>query len=71
MKSLPLELRMWRVTWSLSQQKAADTIGVSLTTYSRWERGVTAPEDEYLEAVRHCLAHRPPGWVRVDDGVPF
>jgi transcriptional regulator with XRE-family HTH domain len=70
MKNLPLDLRIWRATYGMSQRKAADTIGVHVNTYSRWERGVTVPEDEYLEAVRHCLAHLPPGWQRVDDGAP-
>lgn len=66
MKNLPLDLRIWRATYRMSQAKAAATIGVSLTTYSRWERGLTVPEEDYLEAVRTCLAHPAPGWVRVD-----
>jgi transcriptional regulator with XRE-family HTH domain len=36
---------VWRVTLRLTQQQAADIAGVSLTTWSRWERGLTEPAE--------------------------
>jgi DNA-binding transcriptional regulator YiaG len=71
MDSLPVDLRIWRAANRLSQEKAAQLIGVSLTTFSRWERGVTAPGDDNRELVREVLAKPAsalPGW---SGEVPF
>lgn len=36
----PDQLKLWRVeTMRLTQQQAADTLGVRLNTYQSWERG--------------------------------
>jgi transcriptional regulator with XRE-family HTH domain len=34
----------WRVNRRLTQYRAAAIAGVSLTTWSRWERGLTEPD---------------------------
>lgn len=71
MDSLPIDLRIWRVANRLSQERAARLVGVSLTTWSRWERGETAPAPVHQELVRYAIAgpaSRLPGWT---GEVPF
>jgi DNA-binding XRE family transcriptional regulator len=34
----------WRHKWRLTQWKASGIAGVSLTTWSRWERGQSEPD---------------------------
>jgi DNA-binding transcriptional regulator YiaG len=64
MNTLPLELRIWRATYGLDQERAARHVGVHLNTWSRWERGVTEPDVTQLELVRELIAQPPPGWPR-------
>ena len=40
------DLRDWRLSLDISQREAADKLGISLTTYSRLERGVRAVKGE-------------------------
>ncbi len=44
-----LQLKAWRVLMDLSQEGAAELLGVSKTTYQSWERGRTFREGRPLE----------------------
>jgi hypothetical protein len=41
----------WRHRWRLTQWKASGWANVSLTTWSRWERGLTEPSAEEARRV--------------------
>ena len=41
-----LLLKIERVKKNLTQEAAAEKIGVDIRTYGRWERGETEPEEE-------------------------
>jgi transcriptional regulator with XRE-family HTH domain len=45
----------WRVSRRLSQWRAAAIAGVSLTSWSRWERGETEPHPEMARRVLQDL----------------
>lgn len=58
------DIRIWRLTYRMSQAQAADLANVSLTTWSRWERGVTYPEEDHYNTVRWLIAQPPPSYFR-------
>jgi hypothetical protein len=60
------DIRIWRLTYRLRQQDAAELANVSLTTWSRWERDVTYPGEDDYNSVRWLIAQPPPGYVRPD-----
>jgi transcriptional regulator with XRE-family HTH domain len=64
MTSLADDIYTWRVTFRLSQEEAARLAGVSLATWSRWERGITAPGPVDYATLRWLIAQPPAGWVR-------
>jgi transcriptional regulator with XRE-family HTH domain len=41
----------FRTRLRMTQKQAADAVGVSLATWSRWERGETTPAGDRLGAV--------------------
>lgn len=49
------KLRQRRVELGLSQEAAAHKIGASLTTYSRWERGLNQPGPMNAQAIARAL----------------
>ena len=53
------DMRIWRATWRVSQQEAADICGVSLKSWQRWELGKSRPKEEHFETIRWVIA-RPP-----------
>lgn len=59
MKSLPTLLYRWRVLNRLSQRDAADVFNVHLSTFSRWERGVSVPNETQISAIDYYLMHDP------------
>lgn len=59
MKILPVDMRIWRATYDLSQQRAADWAGISCTSWKRFERGTHEPSDETAEVLRYVLAKPP------------
>ena len=48
-----LEIR--RVTLDLTQEQAADLIGVPIGTYGRWERGNNKPIKVYEKAIAEAF----------------
>jgi transcriptional regulator with XRE-family HTH domain len=47
----------WRVRHRLTQERAAGIVGVSLTTWSRWERGQTEPQLDMARAAHEAMAY--------------
>jgi transcriptional regulator with XRE-family HTH domain len=47
----------WRVNRRLSQERAAAIVGVSLTSWSRWERGVTEPPVDLARAAVEAMRY--------------
>ena len=47
-----MKLRDWRKRDGITQAQAANRIGVSVTTISRWEAGEVVPRQQQLAAVR-------------------
>lgn len=58
--SLGSQLRAWRVAEELSQEAAAQRIGVTQAAWSKWELDQRVPDD-----VRHLL------WLEVHAGLPL
>lgn len=52
---LPQVLRAVRLLRRMTQEEAADAMGVSLRAYTRWERGRMEPRGLNLRAVRRWL----------------
>jgi transcriptional regulator with XRE-family HTH domain len=59
MSSLPRLLYLWRAYNRLSQREAADVLNVHLTTWSRWERGITRPNQEQISTLDYYTMHDP------------
>lgn len=47
-----MKLRDWRKRECMTQAQAANRIGVSVTTISRWEAGEVVPRQQQLAAIR-------------------
>lgn len=58
------DIRVWRLTYRLTQQDAADMVNVSLKTWARWERGETRPSEDHYNDLRWLIAQSPDGWGR-------
>ncbi|MDQ0466753.1 DNA-binding XRE family transcriptional regulator [Caulobacter ginsengisoli] len=56
---LGVSLRRWRVLNRIKQADAAERLGVSQTTISRWETGARAPEGREARRLITLLAARP------------
>jgi transcriptional regulator with XRE-family HTH domain len=62
MASVPEQLYQWRHKYRLNQAEAAALADVSLTTYSRWERGVTTPSGKKWRELQDLMRRdRVPG----------
>jgi transcriptional regulator with XRE-family HTH domain len=51
-------LKIWRLLHQLKQMRAAELLGVSQTTVSRWENGLLSPSGAEAAAIRRMLAAR-------------
>lgn len=49
------ELRKKREEKSLTQTEVAVAVGVSLTAYQLWERGVASPKPENMDKLKKVL----------------
>lgn len=47
-----MKLKDWRKRENLTQAWAAEWIGVSVTTISRWESGKVVPRQQQMAAIR-------------------
>lgn len=47
-----MKLKDWRKRECMTQAQAANRIGVSVTTISRWEAGEVVPRQQQLAAIR-------------------
>lgn len=52
-------LREWRIFRTLTQEQAAERIGVDQSTLSRIERGVTPWDEDFLEAAAYAYVCEP------------
>lgn len=68
MDSLPVRMRVWRAAYGLTQQKAADRLGCSLTSWSRWERGETEPIGYWWMDLDRMIDIPPWQWIDIYDG---
>lgn len=48
-------LKEKRKALKMTQTEMAIAVGVSLTTYQLWERGVSTPNDENMESLKKVL----------------
>lgn len=64
MRSLALDMRIWRSVYRLSQQAAADHLNVSVKTWQRWEREECRPTEDHHADLNWLIAQPPPGWLR-------
>lgn len=60
----PADLRAWRAAMFLTQQQAAEALGVSLRTVKSWEAGFAAPP-AFLALACAALAAGLRSWVVV------
>lgn len=51
----PEELRAWRTSLNISQTKAAEKFGVTLSQYWKWESG-NAPVPKTVEIILNLLS---------------
>jgi transcriptional regulator with XRE-family HTH domain len=58
------DLYTWRAVYRLTQEDAAQLLGVSIRTIGRWERDEQRPTEDHYNTVRWVIAQPPPGWVR-------
>lgn len=56
--ALGQSLRRWRVLRRVKQSHAAELLGVSQATISRWESGTQAPDDDEQQVLRRLMAAR-------------
>jgi len=61
-KSLPALLVRFRRRYGLTQEAAAEGLGVSVKTLRNWEQGVNRPRGVGLLALQASL-RSPPGWL--------
>lgn len=47
-----MKLKDWRKRDGITQAQAANRIGVSVTTISRWEAGEVVPRQQQMAAIR-------------------
>jgi hypothetical protein len=64
MNSLPLDMRIWRATYRLTQVQAADEASVSLSSWKRYEQGAHTPHPDWQERVRYTISRPPYLWRR-------
>lgn len=57
-RHLGRSLRSWRALRRIKQQAAAQWLGVSQSTLSRWENGLAAPDDDEARRLRQLLSAR-------------
>lgn len=57
------DIHIWRRTYRMTQQEAADEVNVSLKTWQRWERGETYPGEDHYNSLRWIIAQPPAGWL--------
>jgi len=55
MARLADDLYTWRVLNHMTQLDAAGWAGVSLTTWSRWERGLTEPGEDHYNTLQWLI----------------
>ncbi|MFI4976501.1 MAG: helix-turn-helix transcriptional regulator [Caulobacterales bacterium] len=58
-RDLGRSLRTWRLLRRVKQQHAAELVGVSQSTISRWENGAQRPSDEQAARLADLLAAKP------------
>jgi transcriptional regulator with XRE-family HTH domain len=63
------DIRVWRLTYRLSQEDAGAIAGVSGKTWGRWEREQTHPREDHYNTLRYIVA-RPPYGVEPDSELP-
>lgn len=56
------DIYSWRRVYRLTQQDAAELVGVSTRTWGRWERGECHPAEEHYNTIRWTIAQPPPSW---------
>jgi DNA-binding transcriptional regulator YiaG len=62
MRSLAMDMLIWRKTYRIDQATAAQIVGVTANTWSRWEREVTRPEEDHYNTVNWLIGQPPPWW---------
>jgi transcriptional regulator with XRE-family HTH domain len=62
------DLRLWRHAYWLTQAEAAERLGISLTTYSRWERAGYMPPLSEERRVRSLMDAMDAGAAREREG---
>ena len=58
MEDVPTTLRVLRAQLRWKQDRLAEHLGVSQATISRWEAGLSAPDEHQLEAIRALMGAR-------------
>jgi TolB-like protein len=61
-----LKLGLVLKTFNLSRGRLAQTVGVDKSVVSRWASGVQVPSDHNLSLLTEAVAHRRPGFERLD-----
>jgi len=64
------DVRALRMQYSLSRQRMADIIGVSLNTITHWERGRRQPSARYVSVIRALPRRLERAGVPPDDRLP-
>lgn len=59
MTTLPERLKAWRSARQLSQPKAAQSLGVEVSTYRKWEYGLRHPSGAAMALIERVLAESP------------
>jgi transcriptional regulator with XRE-family HTH domain len=63
------DMRLWREVYRLTQAQAATLTGVSVTTWSRWERGLMAPPLREWQRLESIIAASDVCAQRVREGI--
>ena len=62
MRSLALDMHIWRATYRIDQETAAQLAGVTARTWGRWERQESRPSEDHFETVNYLISYPPPWW---------
>ena len=58
MEDVPTTLRVLRAQLRWKQDRLAEHLGVSQATISRWEAGLSTPDEHQIEAIRALMEGR-------------